>query len=293
MNAIEKLLSIALSEVGYLEKKNGSNLYNKTANAGSANYTKYGYEMHKLQPSNMDYPAAWCDAFVDWCFVQAFGVDLARVLLHGFDDYTVSSAQYFKNKKQWYMSPRVGDQIFFKNGSGICHTGLVYKVDSAYVYTIEGNTSSARGVVANGGAVAKKSYSLGESRIAGYGRPNYSLAEKTLTPQIKEYENNEEILWELLNRKIVSNEAMWRDYIERDTNVYWLCRKIIQYVRTKTYTEYADVAYTNNEEILWELSHRKIITDVDLWRTKMAADSNIYWLCQKAVHYIRTQRKEV
>ena len=293
MNAIEKLLSVASAEVGYLEKKNGSSLYSKTANAGSANYTKYGYEMHKLQPSNMDYPAAWCDAFVDWCFVQAFGVDIARVLLHGFDDYTILSAQYFKNNKQWYTSPKVGDQIFFKNSSGICHTGLVYKVDSAYVYTIEGNTSSASGVVANGGAVAKKKYSLGYSRIAGYGRPNYSLVEKTLAPQIKEYEKNEEILWELLNRKIVSNEAMWREYMAKDTNVYWLCRKIIHYVRTKTYTEYADVAYTNNEEILWELSHRKIITDVDLWRTKMSSDSNIYWLCQKAVHYIRTQKKEV
>lgn len=293
MNAIEKVLNIASAEVGYLEKRSNSNLYNKTANAGSANYTKYGYEMHKLQPFNMDYPAAWCDAFVDWCFVQAFGVDLARVLLHGFDDYTVLSAQYFMNKKQWHTSPKAGDQIFFKNSTGICHTGLVYKVDSTYVYTIEGNTSSASGVVANGGAVAKKKYSLSYSRIAGYGRPNYSLAEKTLAPQIKEHEKNEEILWELLHRKIVSNEAMWREYMARDSNVYWLCRKIVQYVRTKTYSETASKAYTNNEEILWELSHRKIITNVDLWREKMASDSNIYWLCQKAVHYIRTQKKEV
>ena len=46
------------------------------------------------------------------------------------------------------------------------------------VYTIEGNTSSAVGVVDNGGCVAKKSYSLNYTRIAGYGRPNYNLIEE-------------------------------------------------------------------------------------------------------------------
>lgn len=294
MSAIEKLLAIASNEVGYLEKKNGNSLNDKTANAGSANYTKYGYEMHKLYPATMDYPAAWCDCFVDWCFVQAFGKDIAMKMLHKFDDYTVNSAGYYKNNKEWYKTPKVGDQIFFiNNKGGICHTGLVYAVDKTYVYTIEGNTSSASGVVANGGCVAKKSYKLSYNRIAGYGRPNYGLAEKSTKVVITEYEKIEEILWELLHRQIVSNEVLWRDYMNKDTNVYWLCRKIVQYVRTKTVTEYANETYTDNEEILWELSHRKIVTDVKLWRKKMAEDSNIYWLCQKAIHYIRTQKKEI
>lgn len=179
MSAIEKLLAIASNEVGYLEKASGKSLYDKTANAGSANYTKYGYEMHQLYPTTMDYPAAWCDCFVDWCFVQAFGAEMATKLLHRFDDYTVNSAGYFKNNGEWYKSPKVGDQIFFTNSKGgICHTGLVYAVDNTYVYTIEGNTSSSSGVIANGGCVRKKSYKLNYSRIAGYGRPNYSLAEK-------------------------------------------------------------------------------------------------------------------
>ena len=110
---------------------------------------------------------------------------------------------------------------------------------------------------------------------------------------IKEYENIEEILWELMHRNIVSNEELWRSFMTNDTNVYWLCRKIIQYVRTKDYTEYADRPYTDIEEILWELGHRGIVTNVDLWREKMTSDSNIYWLCQKAVHYMRTQKKEI
>ena len=174
-NTVDKVIDIALAEVGYLEKKSNSKLDDKTANAGSANYTKYGRDMHEIYPSVMDFPAAWCDAFVDWCFCKAYGVTTAKSLLGGnFDDYTVASAQMYKNKKAWYTSnPKIGDQIFFKNSSGICHTGLVYKVDSSKVYTIEGNTSGASGVIANGGGVCKKSYSLTNSKIAGYGRPNY------------------------------------------------------------------------------------------------------------------------
>lgn len=198
MTAIDKLLSIALSEVGYLEKNNGSFLYDKTANAGSANYTKYGYEMRSLYPSTMDYPAPWCDSFVDWCFVQAFGREVAEKLLHKFDDYTVNSAGYYKNNKEWHKSPEVGDQIFFTDSKGgICHTGIVYALDNTYVYTIEGNTSSASGVIANGGCVAKKSYKRNYNRIAGYGRPNYAIVkeEKAML------ETGNDIVWELMNGK--------------------------------------------------------------------------------------------
>ena len=173
-NYASKVIEIALAEVGYLEKRSNSQLDSKTANAGSANYTKYGRDMHKLYPSVMDFPAAWCDAFVDWCFQKAYGVSNAKGLLGGkFDDYTPNSAQLYKNKGAWYKTPKKGDQVFFTNGSRICHTGLVYKVDSAKVYTVEGNTSGASGVIANGGGVCKKSYALNYSRIAGYGRPKY------------------------------------------------------------------------------------------------------------------------
>lgn len=178
MNTVDKVINIALQEVGYLEKKSNAQLDDKTVNAGSANYTKYGRDMHAIYPEVMDFPAAWCDAFVDWCFYKAYGVSTAKSLLCGnFDDYTVASAQMFKNKKSYHQSnPVVGDQIFFKNAKGgICHTGLVYAVDSNYVYTIEGNTSGASGIIANGGGVCKKKYVLNYSRIDGYGRPRYDV----------------------------------------------------------------------------------------------------------------------
>lgn len=43
------------------------------------------------------------------------------------------------------------------------------------MYTIEGNTSSAAGVVENGGCVQDKSYPLTYSKIGGYGRPDFSI----------------------------------------------------------------------------------------------------------------------
>ena len=171
----KKVIDIALDEVGYLEKASNKDLDFKKANVGYNNYTKYGRDMHKLYPSIMDFPAAWCDCFVDWCFYKAYGVANAKALLGGdFNDYTIASSQLYKNKNAWYSSPKVGDQIFFKDSSGkICHTGLVYKVDDKRVYTVEGNTSSTEGVVANGGGVFKRSYSLSYNKIAGYGRPKY------------------------------------------------------------------------------------------------------------------------
>lgn len=174
MNTVDKVINIALAEVGYLEKKSNSQLESKTANAGSGNYTKYGKEMHDIYPAVMDFPAAWCDAFVDYCFYKAYGVANAKGLLSGnFNDYTVASAQLYKNKGAWYNTPKVGDQIFFKNSKRIYHTGLVYNVTATRVYTIEGNTSGASGVIANGGGVCQKSYLLTDSKIAGYGRPKY------------------------------------------------------------------------------------------------------------------------
>ena len=137
MKAAEKLIQVAEQEVGYLEKKSNKDLDHKTANAGSNNFTKYARDLYPALQGQ-----AWCDMFVDWCFVQAFGKVKAQQLIGGgFSAYTPTSAQYYKNKGQYHKSnPQPGDQIFFKNSVRICHTGIVYKVVGSKVYTIEGNT---------------------------------------------------------------------------------------------------------------------------------------------------------
>lgn len=184
------VIGIAKAELGYLEKRDGNlkYLYDKTANAGDKNYTKYGKEMHEIYPSVMDYPAYWCDSFVDWCFMQAYGVASARSLLRGnFDDYTVASANLYKKKNAWKSAgivPEPGWQIFFTNDKRICHTGIVidYDANAKVVTTIEGNTSSASDVVANGGCVAKKVYAVNHPKIAGYGVPAYGDGNFAFTP---------------------------------------------------------------------------------------------------------------
>ena len=183
MNDAKKVIAVAMAEVGYLEKskaaykKDPNVIYEKTAGAGQDNITKYGKEMHDIYPKTMDFPAYWCDEFVDWCFQKAYGVSNAKGLLGDFDDYTVNSATLYSRKGALDDKPSVGAQVFFtKNGkiSGCHHTGIVYQYDSDYFYTIEGNTSSADAVIPNGGCVAKKKYL--RSKYKGkvlFGHPKY------------------------------------------------------------------------------------------------------------------------
>lgn len=178
--AVKKLIAVAEAEVGYLEKASASNLDSKTANPGSANYTKYARDLDAISGfyNTAKQTAAWCDIFTDWCFVQAYGVDKAKQLIcHDIYGAGVDiSAEYYQNNGQYYTSdPKVGDQIFFVDSSNVYqHTGIVYKVDSTHVYTIEGNTADPTGVNAYNG-VYKKAYSLSDSKIDGYGRPNYDI----------------------------------------------------------------------------------------------------------------------
>ncbi len=152
------VIKIAEQEIGYKEQ--------------TSNITKY---WSQLCPSYQG--EAWCDCFVSWCHWKASGSDktIANQTLRGglMSFYTPTSAQYYKSAGQFYSSPKVGDQIFFKNSSSICHTGIVTAVSRTKVTTIEGNTSDGT-FDANGGAVCRKSYDLNSSRIAGYGRPAYS-----------------------------------------------------------------------------------------------------------------------
>ena len=177
-----KVIQIALAEEGYLEKKSNAYLDDKTANAGDKNYTKYWRDVYPSFQGQY-----WCDCFVKWAFIKAYGIETAKKLLchdnKEWSFYTPTSAQYFKNHNQWFTSnPKQGDVIFFKNSTRICHTGIVTKVSGNTVYTIEGNTTSAAGVVANGGCVRQKSYQLGSSYIAGFGRPNYTASSAVNVP---------------------------------------------------------------------------------------------------------------
>lgn len=182
MNAVERLIAVAEAEIGYLEKKSNANLDSKTANAGSNNYTKYNRDM-KAWAKSAGINDQWCQNFVDWCFVTAFGLELAKRLIYTFTNYTPTGSSAFKKKDRYIKrgsgKPKRGDVIYFYNSSKgrIGHVGIVYKVSGSTVYTIEGNTSGASTLVTNGGGVRKKSYSMSSSYIDGYGSVDYSAIE--------------------------------------------------------------------------------------------------------------------
>jgi hypothetical protein len=171
MNAIDKLIQIAKNEIGYLEKASNSQLDSKTANAGENNYTKYWRD---VKPSYQGQP--WCAGFVSWCFMKAFGQEKAKELLkHWPYVYCPTLGNLFTKN----ANPKIGDiVIFYRNGT-FTHTGIVTAVIGDRFYTIEGNTSGASGIIANGGGVCAKSYLNSQMPGTKFCTPNYSLVKDT------------------------------------------------------------------------------------------------------------------
>ena len=87
------------------------------------------------------------------------------------------SMAYYQQEGRFFSQPEPGDQIFFQTDGKVCHTGIVTGIKDGLVHTVEGNTSSEPGVVANGGCVREKHYPLDSPVIAGYGRPDYAMVE--------------------------------------------------------------------------------------------------------------------
>lgn len=174
-----RLIAVAEEEIGYLEKATNNQLDDKTANAGYNNYTKYARDLDNIANfyNGKKNGYAWCDVFVDWCFVKAFGVDNAKKLLNqparSLGAGVNYSRNYFQSIGRLYPTPQPGDQVFF----GTSHTGIVKSVSGNIFTTIEGNTSSAAGVVSNGGGVFEKSYNVNSNYK--FGRPDWTIVDDT------------------------------------------------------------------------------------------------------------------
>ena len=165
----QKVIDIALAQVGYREKSSNSGLDSPTANSGGGNCTKYARDLDAIHYFNTPKQnLAWCATFVCWCFVKAYGADAARrVLFQPEQDNCAAAcsyaANYYKQRGRFGLSPKIGAQIFFGQNARD-HTGIVYSYDAARVYTIEGNSDDQ---------VARRSYDLTNPWIAGYGYPDY------------------------------------------------------------------------------------------------------------------------
>jgi sulfur carrier protein ThiS len=158
--AKQKLVELAKTEVGYHE---GANNYNKYAEDPRITEL-YGWNVQN-QP--------WCCTFVNWLFLNAFG-DIGAKMTYGGSAACSSQANLYRKKNAFYTArPEVGDQIFFYSGGGINHTGLVVEVNGSAIRTVEGNYSDK---------VSLNTYTIGNSAIAGYGRPDWALVNEAERP---------------------------------------------------------------------------------------------------------------
>ena len=131
----------------------------------------------------------WCCVFL-WDIFRLCG---ASSLFYGGKKcaYTPTLANWYKSKKQWHSTPKVGDIVFyqFPGSSRINHVGLVIEVlNKTTIKTIEGNTST--GNDANGGAVMVRTRST--SSVVGYGRPAYATTTTKKTNDTKKTASSSE-----------------------------------------------------------------------------------------------------
>jgi len=170
--AINKVLDIERSFIGYKEKKSNSQLDDPLANAGVYNWNRFARDVDAckgwMNGNKNGYE--WCCMFVCGCFLYAFGYPMARKMLYQPEkSYAAAckyAANYYKNHGAFYKDPEPGDQVFFDYGSGPAHTGTVEKVTDYYVYTIEGNSDNQ---------VQAKKYARKNKILYGYGRPDWKL----------------------------------------------------------------------------------------------------------------------
>ncbi len=181
--AIAKLVDCAMSQVGYLEKRSNTQLDDKTANAGSANWNRYARDIDSKYPNFYNGKKngySWCDIFVDWCFIECFGYEKALKMLYQPTKSTGAgcqySANYYRAHNAFYRQPQVGDQVFFGDYGNEGHTGIVIDVAGSVVTTVEGNTSGGYGIDSNGDGVYIKRYNINTQYIPGFGRPNWEVA---------------------------------------------------------------------------------------------------------------------
>ena len=219
---IDDIINKALNEVGYVEKASNAFLYDKKANAGNANFTKYWAD---VKPEFNGQP--WCAVFVSWCFSETVGKQTAEKLLKHFPYvYVPTIANLFER----HANPKRGDIVCFYSSGEFVHTGIVTSVSGDRFETVEGNTSCGSSVISNGGEVCKKSYYNSKLPGTKFIRPNYASVEISKSPELTSVND---IVWELHNRGIISEVDKWLNKLQSDTDSYWLARKTCKYIRER------------------------------------------------------------
>lgn len=180
MSKLQEFLNLGdyyASNGGYLEKKSNAYLDDFKKNAGYNNYTKFARDVNSWgQPGCQGQP--WCAEYQFWKLVNVLGITKALQIMGGGFYNCVSITNHAKANGTWRSTPKVGALVIFRNGS---HIGSVQSLTSSNININEGNTSSAPGVVANGGAVRNKTYAINDPSIDGYVWIDWESYEDTTT----------------------------------------------------------------------------------------------------------------
>lgn len=180
---MKDIVDVAIGEIGYREQ--------------GSNKTKYGV----YTGTN---GAAWCHSFVSWCAHEA-GVSTSIVpktasVAYGMQWYQKKGQFRYKGK----YTPKRGDIVYFKTGRS--HVGIVESVSGGQLHTIEGNTSDK---------VARRSYSLNNATITGYGTPKYTSTKNGSSGSGKKDSKKElQYLQKILSRHEAKAETIKADEAE-------------------------------------------------------------------------------
>ena len=184
-NQLNDLLSVARSQIGYREQSNG--------------WTKYG-EWYGIPYGN------WCAMFISWCAMKA-GIGQDRIPKLAYVPY---EQEWFAKRGLWHYSsgyrPKSGDLVIYGTNS---HIGIVERVTSSSIITIEGNTTSNTDS-SNGNGVYRKERSFSHWWISGYCTPKYIIEEED---DMKYYQKISEvpdyarpIIQQMINRGIIKGD---------------------------------------------------------------------------------------
>ncbi len=153
---LEAFVNKAVSQLGSKPDGNGVTVYGK-------------WYQDNVDGSDSFSTAAWCAMFISWCASES-GISSSTVGYYA--ECSSWEKDFYIQNGLWYSpngyTPARGDIIFFDNynNDGVTdHNGIVESVTSSDVIVIEGNVDNE---------VKRCTYSLSDSKIHGYGKPNYS-----------------------------------------------------------------------------------------------------------------------
>lgn len=160
----DRVVEIALSQIGYKEGPNNWNKYAQDLDA--VHYFNYAKQN-----------TAWCSVFDCWVLLKACIPDdrsddekkwdaLYFTYQPSRDNCAAGckyAAGYFRSNGAFYSSPKVGDFAYYGQKGSEYHTGIVVEIiNSTQFYAVEGNSNNM---------VRKVKRNISE--CSGFGRPRY------------------------------------------------------------------------------------------------------------------------